>query len=159
MTTSLSEQKAFVNPDDTATLVCPVCKTSRMVSVKEFRSRQHLLKIRCKCGHQYKVHLEFRRYSRKPTDLDGLYETEPPAISGGKLKIINLSLSGACFEVRGKHDLEPGQRGSLVFTLDNRKASVLTRQMIIKSVNKNRIGCEFIEDRAYDKDLGFYLLP
>ena len=55
--------------------------------------------------------------------------------------------------------MEIGQLGSLVFTLDNRKKSVLFKKVIIKTVNGNQIGCEFLEDRAYEKELGFYLLP
>jgi hypothetical protein len=84
---------------------------------------------------------------------------DPPAVGGGKIKVINLSLSGACFEVRGIHDLQIGQMGSLHFTLDNRKETVLFKKVIIKIVNGNRIGCEFLEERAYEKELGFYLLP
>jgi hypothetical protein len=61
--------------------------------------------------------------------------------------------------VRGLHDLKIGQTGSLVFTLDNRKETVLFKKVFIKTVNGNRIGCEFIEERAYEKELGFYLLP
>ena len=140
-------------------IVCPACDTAKAISVKQFRHRLHLIKVKCKCGHLFKVHLEFRRHFRKPTDLEGTYDLNPPAIGGGKIKVINLSLNGACFEVRGIHDMQAGQKGSLVFTLDNRKETVLFKKVIIKTVTANRIGCEFVEDRAYEKELGFYLLP
>jgi predicted Zn finger-like uncharacterized protein len=156
---SSTTQKSFVKPDDEAMIVCPSCDTARTISAAQFRHRQHLLKVKCKCGHRFKVHLEFRRHFRKPTDLEGIYDLDPPAVGGGKIKVINLSLSGACFEVRGIHDLQIGQMGSLHFTLDNRKETVLFKKVIIKIVNGNRIGCEFLEERAYEKELGFYLLP
>lgn len=73
--------------------------------------------------------------------------------------MVNLSLSGARFEVKGLHDLKVGQKGSLVFTLDNRKETILYKQVVIKTVKDNLIGCEFVEDQAYRKELGFYLLP
>ncbi len=88
-----------------------------------------------------------------------MYNPVPPAVSGGKAKVINLSLSGACFELRGIHDLKIGQKGVLIFTLDNRKETVLTKSIFIRSVSGNRIGGEFVEDRAFEKELGFYLLP
>ena len=105
------------------------------------------------------LRMEFRRHHRKTTELEGTYDVHPPATGGGKVKIINLSLSGACIEVRGVHDLKIGQQGSLVFSLDNRKKTALFKRVVIKSINGNRIGCEFVQDQAYEKDLGFYLLP
>lgn len=140
-------------------IVCPACDSAKSISASRFRHRLHLLKVKCKCGNVFKVHLEFRRHFRKNTELEGMYGLNSPAIGGGKVKVINLSLSGACFEVRGVHDLKIGQRGSLVFTLDNRKETVLFKRVVIKTVASNRIGCEFVEDRAFEKELGFYLLP
>lgn len=159
MTKPPATHKSFVKPDGEAMIVCPACDAARAISASQFRHRQHLVKVKCKCGHVYKVHLEFRRHFRKPTDLEGTYDLIPPATGGGKIKIVNLSLNGACFEVRGIHDMQVGQKGSLVFTLDNRKETVLFKKVVIITVNGNRVGCEFVEDRAYEKELGFYLLP
>lgn len=159
MTNPPTTHKSFVKNDDEAMIVCPACDAARAISATQFRHRLHLIKVKCKCGHVYKVHLEFRRHFRKPTELEGTYDLIPPAVGGGKIKIINLSLNGACFEVRGIHDMKVGHKGSLVFTLDNRKETVLFKKVVIITVAGNRIGCEFAEDRAYEKELGFYLLP
>ena len=152
-------KKTFVTEDSQATIVCPACSSAKTISVEEFRHRHHVLKIKCKCGHSFTLQLEFRQFFRKDTDLHGVYDLVPPARGGGIATIVNLSLVGACFEVRGVHSLQVGHKGSLVFTLDNRKETVLYRQVIIRSVDGNRIGCEFVDDRAFDKELGFYLLP
>lgn len=154
-----SPHKSYVKPDNQALIVCPVCDTTKNLSTDQFRNRQHTLKVKCKCGHTFRVQLEFRRHFRKDTELDGTYDLNPPGVGGGKIKIVNLSLSGASFEVRGINDLQIGQTGSLVFTLDNRKETILVKKVIIKSVKGGRIGCEFVDDRAFQKDLGFYLLP
>ena len=151
--------KSFVKAEDEAMIVCPVCDSAKAISVRRFRHRLHLINVKCKCGHLFKVQLEFRRHFRKDTDLEGMYDLASPAVGGGKVKVINLSLVGACFEVRGIHDLQIGQHGSLVFTLDNKQETVLFKKVVIKTVNANRIGCEFVRDRAYEKELGFYLLP
>jgi len=159
MTNHTVTNKTFVKQDSQATIVCPTCSSAKTISVEEFRHRQHVLKVKCKCGNVFSLQLEFRQFFRKDTELQGVYDVKPPARGGGTTTIVNLSLSGACFEVRGVHGLKTGHKGSLVFTLDNRKETVHYRQVIIRSVNGNRIGCEFVEDRAFEKELGFYLLP
>lgn len=159
MTNHTPTNKSFVKDDNQATIVCPECSSAKTISVEAFRHKQHVLKIKCKCGHSFTLQLEFRQFFRKGTDLQGTYDVKPPARGGGMASIINLSLSGACFDVRGVHGLEVGHKGSLVFTLDNRKETVLYRQVVIRTVDGNRIGCEFVEERAFDKELGFYLLP
>ncbi len=157
MTDQPPAQKSFVKSGDEATIVCPQCNSAKVIAVRQFRQRLHMLKVKCRCGYTFKVQLEFRRHYRKQTDLPGTYDVVPPAVGGGKAKVLNLSLSGACFEIRGVHDLKIGQKGVLVFTLDNRKETVLSKNIRIISVTGNRIGSEFISDQAFEKELGFYL--
>lgn len=159
MTNHSPTNKTFVKEDNQATIVCSACSSVKTISVKKFRHKQHVLRVKCKCGNSFSLQLEFRQFFRKNTDLQGVYDANPPARGGGIATIVNLSLSGACFEVRGLHNLQIGHKGSLVFTLDNRKETVLYRQVIIRTVDENRIGCQFVEERAFDKELGFYLLP
>ncbi len=159
MTNHTPTNKTFVKEDSQATIVCPACSSAKTISVEEFRDKQHVLKVKCKCGNSFSLQLEFRQFFRKDTELQGVYDVKPPARGGGMATIVNLSLIGACFDVRGVHGLEIGQKGSLVFTLDNRKETVLYRQVLIRSVNGKKIGCEFVEERAFEKELGFYLLP
>ena len=156
-TDTAPDQKAFVKDGDETTIICPTCSAAKEISVRQFRHRLHMLKVKCKCGQPFRVQLEFRRHYRKATDLAGTFDLLYPALSGGIARIVNLSLSGVCFEMKGMHDLKIGQKGVLVFKLDNRKETVLSKRVLIRSVNGNRIGGEFVEDRAFDKDLGFYL--
>lgn len=150
--------KTHVTPENLATITCPFCKMARTISVAQFREGKHELKIKCKCGKHFKLKLEFRRSYRKETDLDGTYEATDHT-TGGIVKIHDLSLGGARFEVRGVHDIQPGNKGSLVFTLSDRNATVIAKDVTIKSVRGNEIGCEFADTQAYDRDLGFYLMP
>ncbi len=159
MTNSQPATKSFVEPDEGTVIVCPTCRAAKTISVKQFRNRSHLIKVKCKCGISFKVQLEFRKHYRKHTDLQSTYDLNAPAVGGGIAHLINLSLSGARFEVRGIHNLKIGQRGTLAFTLDNRKQTALFKNITIKSVQGNRIGCEFADDTAFEKELGFYLRP
>lgn len=159
MTNQNPTDKAYVKDDNQATIVCPECNMTKTISVRDFRHKQHVVKIKCRCSHVFRLQLEFRRHFRKDTELQGTYELDPPAVGGGMTTIVNLSLSGVRIRVNGLHDLKVGQKGSMVFTLDNRKETVLAKQVIIRSVQGNLIGCEFVQDQAYTKELGFYLLP
>lgn len=149
--------KAFVNVDGKTTLVCPECNTVKTVSVGQLRQRQHKVKVRCPCSNIFKVNLDFRKCFRKPTSLEGMFDMVPPAIGGGKVKVINLSLDGLCFEVTGYHRLDIGQKGNIDFTLDDRKGTRLKREFTIRMVSGNKIGCEFKKSAAFEKELGFYL--
>lgn len=149
--------RAFVKEDDNTTIVCPQCNTRKTISVSQFRHHLHMLKVKCKCGYVFKAQLEFRRHYRKPTTLPGNYSRTTREIDGYVIKVLNISLSGASFETLGPHDLEVGQTGNLVFTLDNHKETIIKRQVVIKSVQNRRIGCEFTADQELEKDFGFYL--
>lgn len=149
--------KAFVNEDGHTTLVCPNCNSVKSVNAGPFRERQHRLKVRCSCSKVFAVNLDFRKCFRKPTQLEGVFDMTPPASGGGKVTIINLSLEGACFEVIGIHRLETAQKGTINFTLDDRKNTRLKRDFIVRMVKGNKIGVEFKKAQAFQKELGFYL--
>ncbi len=155
-----SIQKVFIKSEDQTLIVCPDCGNSKDVSIGQFRHRQRLLKIKCSCGYRFKIEIEFRQYFRKDTDLDALYKTSHSAAGAGSMvKVINLSLGGVCLEFLNKHNLKVGDGGDLRFKLDNRKESEIIKQLIVMSISGKRVGCQFVKDKAYETDLGFYLRP
>lgn len=74
------------------------------------------------------------------------------------MTVINLSRNGIGFTVSGIHAIEAGQKAQIKFTLDNPKKTVLEKEVKIIAVNNNLIGCAFLDDLQFEKDLGFYLL-
>ena len=157
MTESERQEKSFVKDDDMAIIVCPTCTGAKSINVAQYRNAQHTISVKCKCGAAFKVLLDFRQSYRKPTDLSGTYAMQSPASGGGVVKIRNVSLSGLCFEVHGTHDINIGQKAIVEFTLDNRKETRIKKLVKIRSVRGHSIGCEFYQDQAFEKDLGFYL--
>ena len=151
--------KTLVNSDDKILIVCPECGFSKKFTTEQFRERRYLLKIKCKCGHSFRVQLEARLHIRKKTEIEGICKFRSTGTNAWKVMLIDLSLGGACLELRGNHSLTVGDKGILEFTLDDRKATAITKQIIVKGISTNLIRCEFIEDRAYQKALGFYLRP
>ncbi len=150
---------SFVKDDSITTIVCPRCYSSKTASVKQFRDQQRNLKVKCKCGYTFKIKLEFRRQYRKDTELSGKSQVDAPTFDGKIVTITNLSMSGVCFEVHGIHDIQIGQKGSINFTLDDRKQTVFVKNVTVRSIKGKSIGCEFAKDQAYQKELGFYLRP
>jgi len=152
-------QKSFVNAQGIATIKCPQCGIIKNLPATQYRGRQHALKVRCTCDYTWNLLLDFRRHYRKETELTGTYTLEEPSSGGGRLTVVNISRSGVGFTVAGLHAVMIGQKARLHFALDNKKMTLLDKLVTIKSVKNGYIGCEFLDDRVFEKDLGFYLQP
>jgi len=150
--------KAFVRQDDTATIVCPACKAPKNISVSSFKNKTHYLKVRCPCNNVFRVHLDFRQFYRKPTDLVGIYKTLNPAgHGGGNIHIKNISQGGLGFTVSGVNTIEKGHRLLVAFELDDKRKTPMKKEVVVQSVTDNFIGCRFTSTQLYEKELGFYL--
>ncbi len=150
--------KAFVRQDDTVTIVCPACKLPKNVSVGSYKDKTHYLKVRCPCDNVFRVHLDFRQFYRKPTDLPGMYKTLKPAGHGGGVILIkNISQGGLGFTVSGVNTIEVGHRLQVSFQLDDKKQTSLKKEVVVQSVSGDFIGCRFTSGQIYEKEIGFYL--
>ena len=153
-------QKIFVSDSGFATITCPKCRQARQVSMARYRGKKHTMKVRCTCGHDFLTAFEFRRHYRKQTDLGGTYRIlSTGAAGGGPIAIHNISRGGIGFSVSGTHNLQVGHRAQVDFLLDNRKQSRMQKTVVIRTIRQNHIGCQFEENQAFEKDLGFYLQP
>jgi hypothetical protein len=149
--------KAYVRENNTVTIVCPACKLPKNVSVGAFRNKSHYLKVRCPCETVFTVHLDFRQHYRKPTDLPGTFKSINPPGMGGNIQVKDISVSGIGFTFAGMQFLEQGHILSVSFTLDDKKKTKLTKEVVVQSVLGDFVGCRFVETKAYEKELGFYL--
>ncbi|WP_448384239.1 hypothetical protein [Desulfosoma sp.] len=61
--------KVFVTQDGKATIVCPQCGFARQVDATRFPQQNTHVKVRCPCGHSFRVSLEIRKAYRKPVFL------------------------------------------------------------------------------------------
>ncbi len=183
MTMTMTEKnnpRAFVKPDDTATIICPHCQLAKTAPVGKFRHHKHLLKVRCSCGHSFSVVLDFRKHYRKKTTLPGTYEIadaaalahhwkktklsgvytlQAPAMGTGHMQVTNISLGGLQFTTPGPHSITIGQQALVNFTLDDRKQTVITQQVTVQSIDDRIIGCQFAVNDPVDRGLRFYLFP
>jgi len=148
--------KTFVSENGFAPITCPNCGLTKQVPVANYCGTKNVIKVRCKCQKTFSTELEFRQHYRKPTDLTGRYDIITDA-GGGRAIIKDLSKNGVGFMVSGIHNVRVGHKILIDFTLDNQKQTPLRKRAVVRSVNNNRIGCEFKKDLAFEKDLGFYL--
>lgn len=154
----IRSEKIFVS-NNTATISCPSCGRTKRLTVARYCGRKHTIKVRCNCHTSFLTHLEFRRHYRKVTELQGFYRITSEGGGGGNASIHNVSRGGLGFTVSGKHNIRIGQKALIDFVLDNHKSTRLSKEVEIKAVNDNYIGCEFITHQPFEKDLGFYLHP
>ncbi|MEN8141014.1 MAG: PilZ domain-containing protein [Thermodesulfobacteriota bacterium] len=136
----------------------------KLISVAKFKGHKHSLKVKCTCGESFAAALDFRERYRKSTNLDAKYgkldrvEKIEPRM---KCKIADLSLSGLALSISGSHDLRVGDDVMVQFNLDDQVKTEIKRRVTVRSIGQGFVGCQFAEadSPAYDKALGFYLMP
>jgi len=104
------------------------------------------------------VQAESRQFYRKDTYLEGLYKRSAPPATSGKIVVTNLSMHGCRFDAPLSHNLQPGDRVGLAFSLDNARGTLIRKEAFVRQISGHSIGCEFIVlPDTFDPDLGFYL--
>ncbi|MEA3469396.1 MAG: PilZ domain-containing protein [Thermodesulfobacteriota bacterium] len=157
---SMKIQKSFVKTNDTASIRCPECSLVKNIAVSKFRNGRHTLKTRCSCGITFMVALDFRRHYRKPINRIGMYALiGSPARGGGQMQVHNISRSGVGFSISGQHNINIGQKALINFKLNDKNQTELTKKVLIRSIQDNSIGCEFINQKQINKNLGSFLQP
>ncbi|MCF6186573.1 MAG: PilZ domain-containing protein [Desulfobulbaceae bacterium] len=156
----MAEVRVFVCGDNTATIICPACNAAKTISAEPYRTKKNLIRVRCRCNEIFSLRLDFRDHYRKETSLPGTYSiTTPEKVGGGVIHIRNISREGIGFTVTGLHHLEKGLELILKFRLDDKQKTKLEKKAIVRLVEKNYIGCQFIKTAVEEKALGFYLRP
>ncbi len=160
------EARAFVNSEGKAVIKCPHCEKGKATPVAQFKGRKSTIKIKCSCGETFTLRLEFRMKYRKPVNLVGRYVNHSQKKAEGDIYVRDLSMTGMKFTTVGPNTLKLGDSLTLDFTLtDQRQGSLvgsdLTREALVKYIDRHFIGCEFVKnaDDPSDQRLGFFLLP
>ena len=138
-------------------LMCLKCGNSRQVSIASLPPGDNMYRIKCKCGEAYSVAFDRRRFIRRKTDLRGVYFTES-RMKDELIEISNVSMTGLCFVKNDKCDLRMGQIITLNFVLDNVNKDTVECKAIIRQIQGERIGVEFMNlSPGAQRTIGFYL--
>lgn len=101
--------------------------------------------------------MERRQYYRKNVQLAGRYQN-PKNGAAGDIIVDNISLNGIGFTTLVAHDLEKNELLRVQFQLDDSRRTDVTRSLKVRYIKERYIGCQFVDTKSYDSDLGFYLM-
>jgi hypothetical protein len=154
---SAGSLKVFLSPCGNATVKCPFCNKSHRTAVpRHFYNKA--VRVKCTCLHSFPVLFDNRRTYRKEVRFPGEYWNT----CGEKqlMTITTLSASGAGFVVgQGKPSVHSGETIHLHFLLRNNDNIWIKSKAIVKRVDGNQVGVEFIGLNEHQrKCLGFYLM-
>ena len=167
----MDKQIVFIKKGNSPTIVCPNCRNSKKISLQAVIGK-HQIKVKCPCGTLFDVKLEFRGKFRKETDLEGFFVQESKGSRLGNIRmdstssnpqsvncrVKNITANGLGFMANNRHSIEPGNLIRIVFTLDNSANTMIKKDLVVRHVRGNYIGCEFVDNDKGDTALGFYLL-
>ena len=155
-------RKIYSDKDGFGFIICESCGFSKKALLVKYKHLNQALKVKCQCGHISSFTIEGRKYYRKPTAIKGIYRNlSSTSFEEEKLShymIVNdLSLAGIGFSALG-NDVSVNDILHVTCTLDDRRESVISQRVIVRRVEGQCIGAEFISQESYRKELGFYLM-
>jgi predicted RNA-binding Zn-ribbon protein involved in translation (DUF1610 family) len=155
-------QKVFITSKNTATFVCPECGNSTIADVTKYASLSSAVTVNCKCncGHNFKVSLEKRRQYRKATDLPGMYyySMANGDTDKGIMRVVDISSNGLKLKLNVERKFEGGEKLRVEFHLDDKRRTLIDKEVIVRNVHKNLVGTSFAPTEGDDPALGFYLM-
>jgi len=156
-TNSFEMKKVFLGSGGKTTVMCPFCKKHHYKKVPEnFRNKP--VRAQCTCGKSFPLLFDSRKHFRTEVQLVGEYWDA----SGEKdlMTVTTLSATGAGFEAaRSRPNVSVGEIIQLRFCLNGTSKIWIETRAMIKRIDRNRLGVEFVGLDLYDqKCIGFYLM-
>lgn len=150
-------EKIFINDQDQATFKCPQCGKSWKKDLSNFTdlNKRIRLKCTCPCGHSFPVSQERRQDVRKAVTVTGAYFHDKKKIRG-LITVTNISKSGVGLELSTKQSLVKGDKLQLKFNLDNFQKSFIDKEGVVKKIDGNYVGIEFLDTAEEDEALQAY---
>ena len=155
----------FPGDDGKYQMTCPQCGFQDIVSARLFEMMGSAVRVKCPCGHRFRILRELRSIYRKKVRLEGYFAQArytgnmvAPGDVWGPMVVQNLSKAGMKFSCANARQLRPGDRLQVRFNLDNANQTLIKKTVIVKSVNADMVGVQFHGTDRYDAALGFYFL-
>ncbi len=157
-------EKVFVTENNMAVFECPQCKKGKSVDVSKFKDLRQVvrIKVKCPCGHIYKVVLERRKYFRKDVNFPGTYTHVLPDYNEDKggITVKDLSRAGVKIKLNVEKEFKIGDILSVEFQLNDKQRSFIKKDAVIKKISNTYLGLEFNSvdsSDPSDKAIGFYM--
>lgn len=151
-------KKVYVNEKNKVTIICPHCGNVKIENAEQYRTEEgnRNIDISCsKCENHFPVFVDFRRYYRKKTEIDGIVYNLDEKFC--KIIVENISRNGLGFTTQDVFPLELGEAIDVQFTLDDKNRTFIRKRATVRYIRDNFIGAEFAELQKFGTELGFYL--
>jgi PilZ domain len=150
-------EKVYVDHNNQIKIICPKCGLEKKINVFKFKNTHKKLKAKCKCGEDFRITLDFRKYYRKNARLSGKYFVKRKNETR-EIIIEDISKTGIKFVTLEPHYFSKGDLVELKIILDTQmRMEVRTSVKIIWIIDLN-VGAQFINPKLLEKDLGLYLI-
>ena len=154
-------EKVYADKHGHAVFQCPHCRFQTSFDASGYRARDSRIRIRCRCGKNVLLLVEFREFYRRAVKLFGwcrVHRTE----ANLEIRLHDLSMSGLSFSIESEvNEEEPpivvGDVLTVQFRLDCPPGNLIQRRSEVRNIRNESIGVSFSKSE-YDKELGFYLL-
>ena len=149
-------EKVYVGRTNQVKIICPKCELEKNINVFKFKDTHKQLKVKCKCGEEFRLTLDFRKYYRKKVQLAGecfIHEKN----ERDDILIIDISMTGINFTTFKPHNFSRDDTVELKFNLDNPTKTEIQTTVRIKWINDRNVGAQFNNPKLIEKDLGIYL--
>jgi hypothetical protein len=151
--------KVRVGSNNQGQITCPKCSKVKSINATHHLLTKKAIKVRCSCGHSFKVSLDYRHYFRKNVRLPAtLYKPHSDDILS-EVTLTSLSVSGIGFETTSLHDIYISSLFEIEFKLDDNSDTHIRETICIKRITGFVVGAEFTEQDKYCFELDFYLAP
>jgi hypothetical protein len=149
-------EKVYAGRTNQVKIICPKCELEKNINVYKFKDTHKRVKVKCKCGEEFRLTLDFRKYYRKKVQIGGecfiLEKNERDDIL-----IIDISMTGINFTTFKPHNFSKDDLVELKFNLDNPMKTEIHTTIKIKWTNDRNVGAQFDNPKLLEKDLGVYL--
>ena len=119
--------------------VCPRCNTSAYLEVAPGDRRRI---YRCKCGKSSGYSINYRKERRETTY--GPARIVLRNAQEQKIRLNDASIDGVSFYINSEHALSMRRGLELGIKFRTSGSSVMQRKICVKSINKNRIGAQYV---------------
>jgi transcription elongation factor Elf1 len=149
--------KTYIGPGNKFTITCPHCAKQKVVLASLFSGHNNKLKVKCYCEKTFMVHLEFRKNIRKKTELKGTYINHSQEDRSGVLLIQDISMTGLAFTSYAVKKFIEGDELSITFNLDDSRRTEISKNVIVKDIRQNSVGCVYESAERAFSPLGYYI--
>ena len=148
----------YVDVYGRAAAKCPNCGHESTLTMAKYKGEDKKFKVRCRCGVEYRANFTFEQTFSKDVNLDGSFQNRTTRLQDD-ITIEKLSMDGVGFSTLAADELKVGDSLRIVFILDNKLGTEVTRNVKVTSIKGAQVGARFDENLARNATVGFYLMP